>query len=306
MENYLNLMKEVLMDGEWKEPARTGMPRTKELFCRTLEFNLQEGFPLLTTKKMFFKGVVAELLWFLRGGTNIKYLVQEGCTIWNDDAYRYYRGIGGVLTKEEWLDHVLNYPHEALCNPKEINLTVDVYYYGDCGAIYGKQWRNFGGYLDQVANLVQNIKQNPNSRYHLLSAWNPMEVLDTKRTALPPCHLMFQCSVREGKYLDMMMLQRSCDLFLGVPFNIASYALLTHLIAMECGLLPGVFSWVGNSVHLYENHLDAVNTQLDREPYKLCKLSVDYKPTFSYDVADIKVEEYMSHERIKAPLSVGI
>lgn len=290
MEQYLNLMKDVLDNGIWKEPAREGMPRTKEVFCRTMRFDLSKGFPLLTTKKMFTKGIVGELLWFLRGDTNIKYLVNNDIHIWDADAYKFYKRIGGSLPKEEWLRRVTEKPDR----------------YGDCGAIYGYQWRHWRGHFDQIRHLLYNLKENATSRYHVVSAWNPYEFLSGDNcAALPACHMMFQCSVRDGK-LDLMMLQRSCDLFLGVPFNIASYALLTHILAAEVGLEPGEFVWVGNSVHLYENHIEQAKEQISRTPFSLCKLEFTPKKIEEYEISDFKFIDYQSHPAIKAPLSVGI
>lgn len=291
MKQYLDLMKDVLKNGIWKEPAREGMPRTKEIFCRTMRFDLSKGFPLLTTKKMFTKGIVGELIWFLRGDTNIKYLVDNGIHIWDDDAYKFYKRWGGYLPKEDWLDKI---------NKNGVIA-------GECGNIYGEQWRRWNGRFDQIRYLIDNLKNRPNSRYHVVTAWNPYDFLNSPYdAALPACHMMFQCSVRDGK-LDLMMLQRSCDLFLGVPFNIASYALLTHILAAEVGLEPGEFVWVGNSVHLYENHIEQAQEQLKREPLPLCKLEFSPKNRIEeYEIADFRFVDYQSHPAIKAPLSVGV
>lgn len=295
MKQYIDLVKDVFENGVWKDPAREGMPRTKEVFCRTMRFNLSEGFPLLTTKKMFTKGIVGELLWFLRGETNIKYLVDNGIHIWDNDAYKYYKRLGGKLSQDEWLDRV-----------KE-----DPMHYGDCGSIYGEQWRKWDPWsvlpTDQIKHLIAGLKNNPNSRYHLVTAWQPSDFLDPlqRYAALPACHVMFQCSVRDGK-LDLMILQRSCDLFLGVPFNIASYALLTHILAKEVGLEPGELVWVGNSVHIYENHIEQAKTQIEREPYALCRIEFERKEITQYEISDFKFVGYQSHSSIKAPLSVGV
>lgn len=301
MKQYLDLLKDILDNGEWKEAARSGMPRTKEVFGRIMKFDLQEGFPLLTTKRMHLRGIVAELLWFLSGSTNVYDLNKMGCKIWNEDAYRYYKNRGGLLKKEAWLE-LLN---SDTISPKEKK-------YFDCGNIYGHQWGNFGGDnnsigFHQIMNLIENIKVNPNSRYHIVTAWNPIDFLLYKNNAaLPACHMMFQCSVREGKYIDMIMMQRSADTFLGVPYNIASYSILTHIIAHITGYEPGVFTWVGNSVHLYENHMQQVNEQLSREPYKLCKLNINHhKYVSDYKIDDFTVTDYTHHDAISAPLSVG-
>ena len=217
MKQYLDLMQEVLQYGELKEPARPGMPRTLELFGRMMKFDLQKGFPLLTTKKMHYKGIIAELLWFLSGSTNVYDLNKMGCKIWNDDAYKFYikkakSAKMDIISKEKW-EYWLS---------AELN---DFYkwIYFDCGSIYGEQWRKFGtdfmtreGGFDQISNLIQSINENPNSRYHIVSAWNPIDFLAySEEAALPACHMLFQCSVRENRYLDMCMTQRSCDLLLG-------------------------------------------------------------------------------------------
>lgn len=291
MKQYQDLLKDILDNGTWKEPAREGMPRTKEVFARMMRFDLSKGFPLLTTKKMYTKGIVAELIWFLHGDTNIKYLVDNNTHIWDADAYKYYVRHGGKLDKEEWLDHIKT--SDSMC------------LYGDCGHIYGYQWRFKDGF-DQIANLIHTLKTNPTSRYQVVTAWSPIDFLgDGLSAALPACHMMFQCCINNGK-LDLMMLQRSCDTFLGVPFNIASYALLTHMLAKEIGVEPGEFIWVGNCCHIYENHMDQVNELLSREPMELCTLEFDKKPILMYDVDDFHFVNYKSHPALKAPLSVGV
>lgn len=309
MKQYIDLLKDVLENGVWKMPAREGMPRTKEVFCRTMRFDLSEGFPLLTTKKMFTKGIVGELLWFLRGDTNIKYLVENGIHIWDADAYKFYKQLGGYLGKEAWLACVTGTPElsSIIGGDYDKNLLVRGYHYGDCGSIYGHQWRLWNGFFDQIGSLVSNLKGNPNSRYHIVTAWQPTDFLETQKyAALPACHTMFQCSVRGGK-LDLMMLQRSCDSFLGVPFNIASYALLTHILAAVVGLEPGEFVWIGNSVHIYENHIEQATEQISREPYSLCQLKFEPKSNLEdYEISDFEFVGYESHPSIKAPLSVGV
>lgn len=302
MEQYKILLKDIIDNGVWKEPAREGMPRTKEVFCRTMRFDLSKGFPLLTTKKMFTKGIVAELLWFLRGDTNIRFLINNNCNIWNQDAYKYYLhkcedAKVPPTSYKQWL--------EIVKSDFNKHPSIGTYTYGDCGEIYGSQWNNFNGWFNQINPLIKNIKNKPNSRYHIVTAWNPCVFLGPKeRAALPACHMMFQCSVRDGK-LDMMMLQRSCDTFLGVPFNIASYALLCHIIAKKTGLEVGEFVWVGNSVHLYENHIMCVEEQLKRSPFPLCKLEFPLKEFMDYEVSDFIFKDYKSYPAIKAELSVG-
>lgn len=298
MKQYLDLLRDIVDNGIWKEPAREGMPRTKEVFCRTMTFDLSKGFPLLTTKKMYTKGIVAELLWFLRGDTNIKYLVDNNVHIWDADAYKFYKRKGGKLTKEEWLKELGTYDRETGMA------------FGECGRIYGKQWRNWNAFylfkFDQINYLLHSLRENPNSRYHIVSAWNPADFLNSNNdAALPACHMMFQCCINNGK-LDLMMLQRSCDTFLGVPFNIASYALLVHILAKECGLEPGIFTWVGNCCHIYENHVEQVNELLTREPMELCTLEFDKKHISEYEIKDFHFKNYSSHPALKAPLSVGV
>ena len=315
MKQYLDLMKEIMEYGTLKNPARPGMPRTKELFGCMMKFDLQKGFPLLTTKKMFTKGIVGELLWFLRGDTNIKYLVDNGIHIWDGDAYRFYRSLcteKEPLTKEKFIEKIEKgpYQHHLMEHPLSNNVW---YAYGDCGQIYGYQWRNWNGYVDQISTVIENIKKNPNSRYHVITAWQPSSFLPglpsnlTGKAALPACHMLMQLSVRDNKYLDLSMTQRSADFVLGVPFNIASYALLLCIIASETNLEPGVFTWFGNSVHIYENHFDAVKEQLTREPLPLCTLMFKPKDDITkYEISDFEFVNYQSHPRIKAELSVGV
>lgn len=301
MKKYLDLLHEVYTCGTIKEPARPGLPKTKEIFCRSMAFDLQDDFPLLTTKKMFIKGFTTELCWFLKGLTNIKYLTDRDVHIWDDDAYRFYKYRGGQLKKEEWQDRI---DHGLYDSETRMD-------FGDLGKVYGYQWRAFNGMYDQIEGLIRNIKNNPASRYHLVSAWNPADFMFWQgAAALPACHMLFQCSVRptsEGNYLDMMMLQRSCDMFLGVPFDIAEYALLCHILALELDLIPGVFTWVGNSCHIYENQMFAVEEQLRRKPLPLCKLRIKTKRHFSdYEPEDFEFIDYKYWPSIKAPLNVGL
>lgn len=312
MKQYLDILRDVYENGIWKEPAREGMPRTKEVFCRSMRFDLSEGFPLLTTKKMFTRAIVTELLWFLRGGTNIKYLVDNGNKIWIDDAYKFYKRRGGKMNKETWLEAVKAGKPEDI-----ISYNVAGSYSEQCGyvgRIYGSQWRNFGSDpfdctfgFDQIHYVIHALKDRPNERYHIIDAWNPIDYLRSeKRAALPACHVFYQFCVREGK-LDMMMLQRSCDTMLGVPFDLAMCGLLLHLICLEVGLEPGEFVWVGNSVHLYENHLEQAAEQLSREPLPLCQIKINKKDNLeNYELDDIEFINYQSHPAIKAPLSVGV
>lgn len=325
MKKYLNLLRDVLENGEWKEPAREGMPRTKEVFHRSIRLNLQEGFPLLTTKRVYFKGVIVELLWFLRGDDNIRYLVNNNVHIWDGDAYKFYKRFGGTLSKEDFIDKCTGDKSKYEPSPYLVENILGYREYGIVGNIYGHQWRRFGGgedAVDQISYLIHNLKDNPNSRYHLVSAWNPNDFIGNGlRAALPACHVMFQCNVRNGEYLDLSVIQRSCDVFLGVPFNLASYAALIHILAFITGYKPGELIWTGQSVHIYESHMEAIEEQLSREPRELPKLSIKYYG-FNEDNPDVSVngkvnfdlwamgnfvlEGYDPYPSIKAPLSVGV
>ena len=259
-QEYLNLAKRVIEFGTFKGD-RTGVG-TQSLFGEQMVFNLANGgFPLLTTKKIYWKAVVHELIWFLSGSTNTKYLEDNGVTIWR-----------------EWQDEN-----------------------GDLGPIYSKQWRNFGG-VDQIKDLIERIKEKPNDRRLIVSAWNPPDV---PNMALPPCHCFFQCYVRDG-VLDLQMYQRSADLFLGVPFNIASYCLLLMMIAQVTGLTPGRFIHTFGDVHIYNNHRDQIMEQLSREPYNEPKviLNPDIKNIFDFKFEDITLVDYTSHSTIKAEVAV--
>jgi thymidylate synthase len=264
MQPYLDFMRHVRDHGDRKSD-RTGTG-TLSVFGYQMRFDLSRGFPLLTTKKVHTKSIVHELLWFLRGDTNVAYLRENGVTIW-----------------DEWAD-----PH------------------GDLGPIYGYQWRSWpaadGRHIDQLANVVAEIRRNPDSRRLIVSAWN---VGDIPRMKLPPCHAFFQFYVANGR-LSCQLYQRSADIFLGVPFNIASYALLTHMVAAQCDLVPGDFIWTGGDCHLYLNHLDQVATQLARTPYPLPRLVLRRRPPslFEYAYDDIAFEGYESHPALKAPVAV--
>ena len=307
-QQYLDIISEILDSGEWKDPARAGMPRTKEVFFRTMTFDLSEGYPCFTSKKMAWKTCLTELTWFLKGDTNIKYLVENGCKIWNDDAYKFYLRHGGELSFESWMAHVIRGEHWYM---KDIT-SEEPYYrhmrYGDLGRVYGAQWRKYGFFgFDQVQYVIDNIKQNPTSRYNIINAWNGDEFLGIHAdVALPACHVYYQFCINNGK-LDMMMVQRSCDMFLGVPFDIASGAALLTLIAHHTGYEPGKFHWVGNCCHLYENHIEQAKELITREPYAFPKLEVNWRDSVSdYVRSDFNLIGYQSHDRIIAPLSVGV
>lgn len=261
---YEDLLRDVLAHGTQKSD-RTGTGTTS-VFGRQIRFDLAESFPLITTKRVHFKSVAYELLWFLRGDSNVSWLQEHGVRIWN-----------------EWADND-----------------------GELGPIYGVQWRSWpspsGEPIDQIAQVVQQLKDNPDSRRHVVSAWNPGQL---EQMNLPPCHILFQFYVADGK-LSCQLYQRSADLFLGVPFNIASYALLTRMVAQQTGLEPGEFIWTGGDCHIYSNHLDQVTEQLSREPRPYPQLNIARTPNslFDYAYEDFEVTDYNPHPTIKATVAV--
>ena len=298
MKQYLDLLKKIKTEGVVKSD-RTGTG-TRSIFGYQMRFDLSKGFPLLTTKRVFLKGVIHELLWFLAGDTNIKYLVDNGVHIWDNDAYRFYKELcakGGVepVTMEEFL----------AAAQQQTPSPLDGYAYGDLKNVYGYQWRSWGkpdgGKIDQIKEVINTIKNNPDSRRMIVSAWN---VADVEDMALPPCHTMFQFYVAEGK-LSCQLYQRSADTFLGVPFNIASYALMTMMIARECGLEAGEFVHTLGDTHLYLNHMEQVDEQLSREPRALptMHLNPEVKSVFDFKYEDFTLEGYDPHPTIKAPMS---
>lgn len=296
MKQYLELLDKICREGVVRDD-RTGTG-TKGIFGYQMRFNLSEGFPLLTTKRVFLKGVIHELLWFLKGDTNIKYLVDNGVHIWDSDAFRYYNELcvkHGVLPVDK----------DTFLAAAGIESPIEGYRFGDLNNVYGYQWRSWpkpdGGSIDQIQGVIDTIKSNPSSRRIIVSAWN---VADVGSMALPPCHTMFQFFVADGK-LSCQLYQRSADTFLGVPFNIASYALLTMMIAKECGLEAGDFVHTLGDAHLYLNHLEQAREQLKREPRKLPKMHLrdGVKSIFDYTYDDFELEGYDPHPAIKAPLS---
>ena len=296
MKQYLELLDKICREGVVRDD-RTGTG-TKGIFGYQMRFNLAEGFPLLTTKRVFMKGIIHELLWFLRGDTNIKYLVDNGVHIWDSDAYRYYN--------ELCVKHgVLPVDMDTFLAAAGVESPIEGYCFGDLNHVYGYQWRSWakpdGTAVDQIQRVIDTIKHNPTSRRMIVSAWN---VADVEDMALPPCHTMFQFFVADGK-LSCQLYQRSGDTFLGVPFNIASYALLTMMIAKECGLEAGDFVHTLGDAHLYLNHQEQAREQLQREPRALPKmrLNPDVKSIFDYTYEDFELVGYDPHPAIKAPLS---
>ena len=296
MKQYLELLSKIRHEGVVRDD-RTGTG-TKGIFGYQMRFNLAEGFPILTTKKVFLKGVIHELLWFLRGDTNIKYLVDNGVHIWDSDAFRCYN--------ELCVKHgVLPVDLDTFLAAAGVESPIEGYRFGDLNHVYGYQWRSWpkgnGEVIDQIVSVIETLKTNPTSRRMIVSAWN---VADVEDMALPPCHTMFQFFVAEGR-LSCQLYQRSGDVFLGVPFNIASYALLTMMIARECGLEPGEFIHTLGDAHLYLNHLDQAAEQLSREPRKLptMRLNPAVASVFDYKYEDFELEGYDPYPTIKAPLS---
>jgi len=264
MRQYLEFLRHIRDSGA-RKADRTGTG-TLSVFGYQMRFDLGKGFPLVTTKKLHLRSIIHELLWFLKGETNIKYLKDHGVSIW-----------------DEWADEN-----------------------GDLGPVYGSQWRSWptpdGKKIDQIAKVIHQIKTKPDSRRHVVSAWNPAEV---DHMALPPCHALFQFYVADGK-LSCQLYQRSADYFLGVPFNVASYALLLEMFAQQCDLIPGEFVWTGGDVHLYSNHFEQAKLQLSREPFPLPKLMIKRKPNsiFEYEFEDFEMVNYQAHPSIKAPIAV--
>lgn len=301
MKQYHDLMERVLNEGAEKGD-RTGTG-TKSVFGHQMRFNLEEGFPLLTTKKVHLKSIIQELLWFLQGDTNIKYLVENGVNIWNEWPYQSY------LKQNNLESQFPKYSPEWKENMKvfiEKIKTDDAFaqQFGELGPVYGRQWRNFEG-IDQISQLIEDIKNSPNSRRLLVSAWNPKEIPIMAKSGLPPCHTLFQFYVADGK-LSCQLYQRSADIFLGVPFNIASYALLTMMIAQVCDLGYGDFVHTLGDAHLYNNHLDQTKEQLSRElrPLPQMKINPDVKDIFGFKYEDFELVNYEPHPAIRAIVAV--
>jgi thymidylate synthase len=295
---YLNLLKDILKNGiVSKDRTGTG---TKKVFGRLLKFNLADGFPLLTTKKMFTKGIIYELLWFIKGDSNISFLVENGVNIWNEWPFQKYLEANNLDKKypkysQKWKDKMQEFV-EKIKNDKKFAEK-----WGSCGPFYGVQWRNFNG-VDQLSWVIEEIKKNPTSRRLIVNAWNA-PLID--KMALPPCHVMYQFQV-SGKRLNCMMYQRSVDTFLGLPFNIASYALLTEMVAHVTGYKAGELTMALGDTHLYLNHIKQAREQIKRKPYPMPKLKIKrkVKSIFDFKFEDFEIKNYQFHPPIKAEISV--
>ena len=301
MKPYLDLMRHIRDHGIKKED-RTGTG-TVSIFGHQMRFDLAAGFPLVTSKKVHLKSIIHELLWFIRGDTNIRYLVNNGVGIWNDWPYQsWLRETGGdkdlVMYSPEWTAQKRLFIERIKTDADFADK------YGDLGPVYGKQWRDFGG-VDQLAQLVDDINVNPDSRRLIVSAWNPQDIPVMVKSGLPPCHSLFQFYVVEGR-LSCQLYQRSADVFLGVPFNIASYAILTLMIAQVTGLKPGDFVHTFGDAHLYLNHMDQVNEQLSRTTFPLptLKINPEVSNLFDFVFEDFELQHYQSHDPISAPVAV--
>lgn len=362
MKQYLDLLQNILDNGVEKESGRENMPNTIGISNAIIKMNMKDGFPLLTTKKMFLRGIITELLWFLNGDTNIKYLVDNDVNIWCKDAYRWYckfaEDNGGVeqncilRNNKDNTFSMYSYDEfiEVIKNTSKLELPVykftemyvkkhngiQEYKLGDLGKVYGYQWRNQNG-VDQVRDVIEGLKNNPYSRYHIIDAWSPH---DFKEMALPPCHLLYQFIVRPMSfeqrkdmipentpnflshadfdccnmpkfYLDLNMYQRSVDTFLGAPFNLASMSTLLMIIAKVSNMIPGVATWIGGDTHIYVDHIPQVKEQLSRQPYNLPKLNITKKLNTLEDILALTVDDfeligYVSHSSIKAELFTGL
>ena len=300
MEQYLDLLKEIKSNGT-KKDDRTGTG-TISIFGHQMRFDLKEGFPLVTTKKVNFNAILHELLWFIKGDTNIEYLVKNNVNIWNEWPFQSW--LEKTSQNESLIMHSAEWK-EKLTEFIELIKTDSTFSakYGDLGPVYGKQWRDFEG-IDQLNQVVEDLKNNPNSRRHIVSAWNPKEIPIMIKSGLPPCHTLFQFYVSDGK-LSCQLYQRSADVFLGVPYNIASYALLTYMMASVTNLEVGEFIHSLGDTHIYLNHIDQVEEQLLRQPYILPKIKINKKANlFDYVFEDFELQDYKSHAFISAPIAV--
>jgi thymidylate synthase len=299
---YLSLLSDILDNGAVKHEHNTGI-EIKSVFGRQIRFDLAQGFPLLTTKKVFFRGIVHELLWFLRGDTNIKYLVDNNVHIWDEWAYKTYQEAETMpeMTQDEFVSKVA----------KDAEFATQ---WGELGPVYGRQWRKWqtsdGREVDQLAWVIPKLQSHPDRKHYVISAWNPEYIYEMasspdKAMAIPPCHTIFQFYVVNGK-LSLQLYQRSADMFLGVPFNIASYALLTHMMAHISGYEPGDFVHTFGDAHIYGNHYDQVREQLSREPrpFPMLFLNPDKKNIDDFVFGDITIEGYDPHPPIKGDITV--
>ena len=349
MKQYLDLLQNILDNGVEKESGRANMPNTIGISHGVIQMDLANGFPLLTTKKMHLKGIIHELLWILRGDTNIKYLVDNNVNIWNGDAYRWYLKFANESgykkhkkfnTQDEFIEAIKSNNHDIIKEPSIFNLSNGGYTLGDLGKVYGQQWRNQHG-VDQVKDVIEGLKNNPYSRYHIIDGWNKADFLEM---ALPPCHLLYQFIVRpltqeeminyhitlpgdisldeeELKkyfeehvpkfYLDLNMYQRSCDSALGVPYNLATMALLLEIFSKASNMIAGIATWIGGDTHIYVNHIETIKEQIKRTPYKLpnVKILKDIKTLediLKLTISDFELHDYQSHEKINYELFVGL
>jgi thymidylate synthase len=301
MKQYLDLMKHIRDEGVKKED-RTGTG-TVSVFGYQMRFDLEDSFPLLTTKKVNLDSIIHELLWFISGDTNISYLVKNGVNIWNDWPYQSYlkqthQEKDYPMHSKEWKDKMKKFIEQIKSDDDFAKV------YGDLGPVYGRQWRNFEG-VDQLNQVVEDIKSSPDSRRLIVSAWNPKDIPVMVKSGLPPCHTLFQFYVSEGR-LSCQLYQRSADVFLGVPYNIASYAILTLMIAQVTGLKPGEFIHTLGDAHLYSNHLEQVEEQLARAPFPSPTLSInkDKDKIFDFSISDFELINYKAHPHIPAPIAV--
>ena len=301
MKQYLDLISHIADNGVFKGD-RTGTG-TLSVFGYQMRFDLQQGFPLVTTKKVHLKSILHELLWFIKGDTNIRYLVENGVGIWNEWPYQSWLRQTGAdhqyeMHSDEWKAGLKEFVERIKTDEDFASQ------YGDLGPVYGRQWRNFEG-VDQLAQIIDDIKTNPDSRRLIVSAWNPKDIPVMAKSGLPPCHSLFQFYVSEGK-LSCQLYQRSADVFLGVPFNIASYAALTMMVAQVTGLELGDFVHSFGDAHLYTNHMDQIKEQLSRDPLPLptLKINPQVNSLFDFVYDDFELVDYQSHSAISAPVAV--
>ena len=306
-ESYIELLEHIVQNGTLKTD-RTGTG-TKSVLGYQMRYNLEDSFPLLTTKKVPIKAIIHELLWFMRGDTNLKYLADNNVHIWDEWPYKSYLIRNNLpiakTNSEEWNAGIKEFIEKIKTDEA---FAKD---YGNLGPIYGYQWRNWpapnGKHIDQLQNVIEEIKNNPDSRRLIVSAWNVADIDEMAKAGLPPCHCLFQFYVADGK-LSCQLYQRSCDVFLGVPFNIASYSLLIMIIAQICGLKPGEFVWTGGDVHLYSNHMEQTNLQLSRKndirPLPMMKINPAKNKLEDFVIEDFELINYNPHDAIRAPIAV--